>query len=162
VIYFDYNASTPIDPTVAAVMGPLLEGRYGNPAARHRARSVARTAIEAGREQVAGLLGCEPDEVVFTSGGSEANNLAIKDLFLRHFGRPAHITTSQIEHPAVLEPCRAGSSIWSAARFRSAGELRRLLAGAELKVGDVRGAAFFPPVAPWPALGRASILGWDN
>jgi cysteine desulfurase len=106
VIYLDYNASTPIDPAVAAVMGPLLEGGYGNPSAQHRAGSVARTAVEAGRRQVAALLGCQPDEVVFTSGGSEANNLAIKGLFFRHFGRAAHIVTSQIEHPAVLEPCR--------------------------------------------------------
>jgi cysteine desulfurase len=105
-IYLDYNASTPIDPSVAAVMRPLLEDGYGNPSAQYRAGSVARAAVEGGRAQVASLLGCSTEEVVFTSGGSEASNLAIKGLFFRHFGRTVHIVTSQIEHPAVLEPCR--------------------------------------------------------
>lgn len=105
-IYLDYNASTPIDPEVAAVMRPLLEGAYGNPSSAHWASVDARAALEQARRQVAGLLGCEVDEIIFTSGGSEANNLALKGLFFARGGRPSHIVTTQIEHPAILEPCR--------------------------------------------------------
>ncbi len=105
-IYLDYNASTPIDPAVAAVMRPFLEGNYGNPSSGHWASVPARAALEGARRQVAELLGCSADEVVFTSGGSEANNLALKGLFFLRRDRPSHIVTSQIEHPAILAPCR--------------------------------------------------------
>src|SRR5579863_1802526 len=105
-IYLDYNASTPIDPAVAAVMAPFIEEGYGNPSSGHWASAGAKATVETARAQVAALLGCEPDEVVFTSGGSEANNLALKGLFFARGGRPSHIVTSQIEHPAILEPCR--------------------------------------------------------
>jgi cysteine desulfurase len=105
-IYLDYNASTPIDPIVAQAMRALLEGTFGNPSSDHWAGAPAKAALEQARSQVAALLGAAPDEIVFTSGGSEANNLAIKGTFfaLRHQG--AHIITSSIEHPAVLAPCR--------------------------------------------------------
>jgi cysteine desulfurase len=105
-IYLDYNASTPIDPSVAAVMRPLLEASYGNPSSGHWASVGAKATVETARRQVAGLLGCEADEVVFTSGGSEANNQALKGLFFARGARPSHVVTSQIEHPAILEPCR--------------------------------------------------------
>jgi cysteine desulfurase len=105
-IYFDYNASTPIAPEVAAAMQPFLEGAYGNPSSGHWASESAKRALESARGQVAALLGCSSDEIVFTSGGSEANNLAIKGLFFQHRGRASHVITSQIEHPATLEPCR--------------------------------------------------------
>ena len=105
-IYLDYNASTPIDPAVAAVMRPLLEEHYGNPSSGHWASTRAKAALENARGQVAALLGSAADEVVFTGGGSEANNLALKGLFFQCRGRPAHVITSQIEHPATLEPCR--------------------------------------------------------
>ena len=105
-IYLDYNASTPIDPAVAAIMRPLLTEAYGNPSSGHWAGVAAKAALEKARGQVAALLGCETDEVVFTSGGSEANNLALKGLFFARGGRPSHVITSQIEHPAILEPCR--------------------------------------------------------
>jgi cysteine desulfurase len=105
-IYLDYNASTPIDPAVAASMRPLLEEAYGNPSSGHWASIGARAAVETARRQVADLLGCETAEIVFTSGGSEANNFALKGLFFAQRGRPCHIVTSQIEHPAILEPCR--------------------------------------------------------
>ncbi len=105
-IYLDYNASTPIDSAVRDVMRPLLEEAYGNPSSGHWASAGAKAALEAARAQVAALLGCEADEVVFTSGGSEANNLALKGLFFAHGGRSAHIVVSAIEHPAILEPCR--------------------------------------------------------
>ena len=105
-IYFDYNASTPIDPAVATIMRPLLESAYGNPSSGHWAGASAKAALERARSQVAALLGCTADEIVFTSGGSEANNLALKGLFFRRRERSAHIVTSRIEHPAILMPCR--------------------------------------------------------
>jgi cysteine desulfurase len=105
-IYLDYNASTPVDPAVAAAMRPFLETAYGNPSSGHWASAPAKAALENARSQVAALLGCASDEVVFMSGGSEANNLALKGLFYRHRDSPSHIITSQIEHPAILEPCR--------------------------------------------------------
>ena len=105
-IYLDYNASTPIDPAVASAMRPFLDGAFGNPSSGHWASTPAKAALENARGQVAALLGCAPDEIVFTSGGSEANNLAIKGTFfaLRHKGE--HIVTTQAEHPAILAPCR--------------------------------------------------------
>ncbi len=105
-IYLDYNASTPIDPAVTAVMQPLLDEGYGNPSSGHWASAPAKAALDEARSRVAALLGCTGTEVVFTSGGSEANNLALKGLFFQRADRPSHVITSQIEHPATLEPCR--------------------------------------------------------
>ena len=105
-IYLDYNASTPIDPAVIEVMCPLLEGAYGNPSSGHWASAPAKVALDHARAQVAILLDCASDEIVFTSGGSEANNLALKGLFFARGDRPAHLVTSQIEHPAILAPAR--------------------------------------------------------
>jgi cysteine desulfurase len=105
-IYLDYNASTPLDPRVAAAMRPFLETSYGNPSSGHWAGTPARATVEHARAQVAGLLGCAPDEVVFTSGGSEANNLALKGVYFARRERGDHIVTTAVEHPAVLEPCR--------------------------------------------------------
>ncbi|RWK68523.1 cysteine desulfurase family protein [Mesorhizobium sp.] len=105
-IYLDYNASTPIGPSVAAAMRPYLDEAFGNPSSGHWASLPAKAALEKARSQVAALLDCAPDEIVFTSGGSEANNLAIKGTFfaLRHKGE--HIVTTTVEHPAILAPCR--------------------------------------------------------
>jgi len=105
-IYLDYNASTPIDPAVAAAMRPFLEDHYGNPSSGHWAAAAAKAALETARGQVAELLGCHDDEVVFTSGGSEANNLALKGVFFALRGKGDHIVTTRIEHPATVEPCR--------------------------------------------------------
>jgi cysteine desulfurase len=105
-IYVDYNASTPVDPAVAAAMRPFLADHFGNPSSGHWASTEAKTAIETARGQVAALLGCLSDEVVFTSGGSEANNLALKGAFFALRQRGEHIITTQIEHPAIVEPCR--------------------------------------------------------
>ncbi len=77
-LYLDYNASTPIDQDVVAVMRPLLEADYGNPSSGHWAATPAKAVLENARSQIAALLCCAADEVVFTSGGSEANNLAVK------------------------------------------------------------------------------------
>ena len=105
-IYLDYNASTPIDPEVAEAMRPPLVESFGNPSSNHWASRNAKDKLETARAAMAALLGCEADEIVFTSGGNEANNLALKGLFNARGDRSAHIVTSQIEHPSVLEPCR--------------------------------------------------------
>jgi cysteine desulfurase len=105
-IYLDYNASTPTDPAVAAAMRPYLEDHYGNPSSGHWASIEAKAALATARSQVAVLLGCRADEVVFTSGGSEANNLALKGVFFALRDKGEHIITTQIEHPAIIEPCR--------------------------------------------------------
>ena len=105
-IYLDFNATTPIAPEVAAVMSHVLREPFGNPSSQHWAGLPAREAVEKARGQVAALLHCSPDEVVFTSGGSESNNHALKGAFFSKGGPGAHIITTQIEHPAVLNPCR--------------------------------------------------------
>jgi cysteine desulfurase len=107
-IYLDYNATAPIASEVVAAMSPFLTEAQGNPSSLHWAGLPARDAVEAARSKVAALLCCDATEVVFTSGGTEANNQAIKGLYFatRNQRRPFHIITSVIEHPAVLEPCR--------------------------------------------------------
>jgi cysteine desulfurase len=105
-IYLDYNASTPIDPAVAMAMRPFLEDHFGNPSSGHWAASGAKAALEGARGQVATLLGAEHDEIVFTSGGSEANNIALKGVAWALQGKGDHIVTSAVEHPAILTPCR--------------------------------------------------------
>jgi len=104
-IYLDYNASTPIDPLVIEVMRAALEEGYGNPSSAHWAGAPAKALLEASRRQVAGLLQCAPEEMVFTSGGSEANNLALKCVFYARRGRPVHLITTQVEHPSIHDPC---------------------------------------------------------
>ncbi|RRH96662.1 cysteine desulfurase [Mesorhizobium tamadayense] len=105
-IYLDYNASTPIDPAVTAAMRPFLDEAFGNPSSGHWASTPAKAALELARGQVAALLRSASDEIVFTSGGSEANNLAIKGTFFALRDKGEHIITTAVEHPAVLGPCR--------------------------------------------------------
>jgi len=105
-IYLDYNASTPIDPAVAAAMRPFLDDHFGNPSSGHWASVGAKAALAQARGQVGAALGCRDDEVVFTSGGSEANNLALKGVFQALRDKGDHIITTSIEHPSVIEPCR--------------------------------------------------------
>jgi cysteine desulfurase len=129
-IYLDYNATTPVAPEVVQAMLPYLREEFGNPSSAHVYGQAAHAAVERARQQVASLLGCQPAEVVFTSGGSEASNLAIKGvLFPILFGqsetscsstsrrwwidwrrwfrrRRWQIITSAVEHPATLRPCR--------------------------------------------------------
>jgi cysteine desulfurase len=104
-LYFDYNASTPLAPEVAAVMRSVMEEPFGNPSSAHWAGVPARAIIDVARRQVAALLGCSPDEIVFTSGGSEANNFALKGAFFSSRHDNPHIITTRIEHPAILSPC---------------------------------------------------------
>lgn len=105
-IYLDYNASTPICPEAVEAMRPFLTDHYGNPSSLHWAGMPAKDAVENARGQVAGLLGCDPTEVVFTSGGSESNNHAIKGVFFANRDRGDHIITTAVEHPATINPCR--------------------------------------------------------
>jgi cysteine desulfurase len=123
-IYLDYNATTPVDPAVFAAMRPYLGGspqgsflgHFGNPSSTHAYGKSAHDAVEKARAQVAGLIGAEPDEIVFTGGGSEASNQAIKGTCLRQprgflarlFGGrspdASHVITTSVEHPATLQP----------------------------------------------------------
>ncbi len=104
-IYLDFNASTPIAPEVAQAMKPFLTQHFGNPSSLHWAGEPAKEAVEHARIQVADLLQCNPSEIVFTSGGSESNNYAIKGVFFALRDKGTHIITTQVEHPAVLNTC---------------------------------------------------------
>src|SRR5262249_28194610 len=133
-IYLDYNATTPVDPAVFDAMLPYLQQEFGNPSSTHLYGKTAHQAVELARQQVAELLGAHPDEIVFTGGGSEASNQAIKGLvFPQLFGTSGssraclrdtltggfgarlrglfrrsatsiHLVTSAVEHPATLQP----------------------------------------------------------
>jgi cysteine desulfurase len=112
-IYLDYNATTPVDPAVVEAMLPYLRDHWGNPSSSHAYGQAAHDAVERARRQVADLLGARPEEIVFTGGGSEASNLALKGaVFAKLHGlfgrwaRGAHVVTTAVEHPATLEPCR--------------------------------------------------------
>jgi cysteine desulfurase len=104
-IYLDYNATTPIASEVVDAMLPYLRSEFGNPSSSHAYGTVAHAGVERGRAQAAGLIGCQPDEIVFAGAGSEANNLAIKGIAFARRDRGDHLITSAIEHPAVLNTC---------------------------------------------------------
>ena len=104
-IYFDHSATTPLDPRVVEVMGPYLGEAYGNPSSLHEAGRIARRAVDKAREQVATLIGAEPEEIIFTASGTEADNLALIGA-IRANGIPGHIVTTSIEHAAILETCK--------------------------------------------------------
>jgi cysteine desulfurase len=101
-IYFDYNATTPLAPEVAAAMRPYLKEPYGNPSSLHWSGWRARAGIQHAREQIAALISCGLDEIVFTSGGTESNNAALAGVFFRHYAnKPPHFIVSSIEHPSI-------------------------------------------------------------
>src|SRR5438477_13110889 len=111
-IHLDYNATTPLDPAVVDAMLPYLREHYGNPSSTHTLGQTTHAAVDAARGQVAGLLGAEPEEIVFTGGGTEASNHAIKGVvfarlhgFFARWKSPAHVVISSIEHPATTQPC---------------------------------------------------------
>jgi cysteine desulfurase NifS/selenium donor protein len=124
-VYLDYNATTPVDPEVAEAMLPFLTQRFGNPSSGHPYGVEARAAVEAARRQVAALLGARPEELVFTSGGTEGSNTVIQGVARLLRGKGRHVVTSAIEHPAVLEPCALlEEDGWSVTRVRVGGEGR--------------------------------------
>jgi cysteine desulfurase len=106
-IYLDHNATTPVAPQVREAMLPFLGDIFGNPSSGYRAGRDARVAVERARAQVAALIGGRPEEIIFTSGGTEANNLALIGFLRARGAAGAHVVASAIEHPAVLEPLRA-------------------------------------------------------
>src|SRR6185437_12742316 len=111
-IYLDYNATTPLDPAVIDAMLPYLQEHFGNPSSTHSLGKTAHNAVEQARQQVAQLMGAQPEEIVFTGGGTEASNHAIKGSvfiklrgFFGRWARGAHIIISAVEHPATTQPC---------------------------------------------------------
>lgn len=140
-IYLDYNATTPIAPAVQEAMLPFLAEHYGNPSSGHALGCACRESISVARQRVASLLGCDHDEVVFTSGGSEANNLALKGVAFSRLPVRGHLVISSIEHPAIVEP----------ARF-----LQRL--GCELTVVGTDGNGVVDPQAVAQALRPDTVL----
>ncbi len=106
-IYLDYNATTPIAAAVQEAMLPFLAEHFGNPSSNHSLGRAAHEAVEDARSQVAALLGADADEIVFTSGGTESNNLALKGILQRHSpGGGGHLVISAIEHPSVAAPAK--------------------------------------------------------
>jgi cysteine desulfurase len=107
-IYLDYHATTPVDPSVLKAMLPYFCDRFGNAASRsHKFGWDADAAVERAREQAASLIGASGNEIVFTSGATESNNLAIKGVLHAHADRPRHVITTAIEHKSVLDTCRS-------------------------------------------------------
>ncbi|HQJ27396.1 MAG TPA: aminotransferase class V-fold PLP-dependent enzyme, partial [Thermoleophilia bacterium] len=104
-VYFDHAATTPVDPRVFEAMTPFFCERFGNPSEPHRLGREARSAVDEARARVAALLGAGENEIVFTAGGTEADNLALFGSLARL--QPGHLVVSAVEHPAVMEAARA-------------------------------------------------------
>ncbi|MFH1577752.1 MAG: cysteine desulfurase NifS [Candidatus Omnitrophota bacterium] len=105
-IYLDYAATTPTDPEVVKTMLPYFTDIFGNPSSIHSFGQETKAAIEGARETIASLIGAAPEEIIFTSGGTESNNFALKGLAYANQNKGNHIITSSIEHHAVIEPCK--------------------------------------------------------
>jgi cysteine desulfurase len=105
-IYLDYNATTPIDPLVSSAMIPYITDHFGNPSSGHLYGNKAHDAVETSRHRIAELINCEPSEIIFTSGGTEANNYALKGVVGAYKSKGNHIITSSVEHPAITEVCK--------------------------------------------------------
>ncbi len=105
-VYLDYNATTPIDPEILAEMLPYIRSSYGNPSSSYSIGRDNKEAVNRARKKVADLINAKPEEIVFTSGGTESNNHAIRGIALANKEKGRHIITSSIEHPAVTEVCR--------------------------------------------------------
>ena len=106
LVYLDHNATTPIDHRVVEAMKPFFEDNYGNPSSLHQKGRLAHKALEDARSTIAGFLGTEAVDIIFTSGGTESNNMAIKAAAMKRRSEGDHIITSSVEHPCVLETCR--------------------------------------------------------
>lgn len=106
-IYFDHNATTPVHPAAREAMLPFLGERFGNPSSAHWAGRDVKASEEEARGKVARLIGAEPSRIVFTAGGTEGDNMAIKGILLKNIKKGGHVITSAVEHPAVLRTCKA-------------------------------------------------------
>jgi len=105
-VYLDHNATTPVHPEVRKAIEPYLDDQFGNPSSIHWAGRDVRKGVEDARQEIASFFGCQPLEVVFTSSGTESDNLAVKGIAYRKGNTGKHIITSQVEHPAVINTCR--------------------------------------------------------
>jgi len=105
-VYLDHNATTPVHPEVRKAVEPYLDDQFGNPSSIHWAGRDVRKGVEDARQEIASFFGCQPLELVFTSSGTESDNLAIKGIAYRKGNAGKHIITSQVEHPAVINTCR--------------------------------------------------------
>ncbi len=105
-VYFDHNATSPVHPEVASAIAPFLGELFGNPSSIHWAGRDVRKAVEDARESIAAFYGCRPLEIVFTSSGTESDNLALQGVAFLEGNRGKHIVTSQVEHPAIMNTCR--------------------------------------------------------
>lgn len=134
-VYLDHNATTPLLPEVVDAMLPYLREHFGNPSSGHVYGARARAAVARAREQVAALLGCDPDEVLFTSGGTEANNLALRGVAEAVPAR-RHLVTTVIEHPATAQPCDwLEAHGWRVSRVGVDGEGRARVEEARAAIG---------------------------
>ncbi|MDD1740431.1 MAG: cysteine desulfurase NifS [Methanothrix sp.] len=106
-IYMDHSATTPVAPEVLAAMLPYFSDKFGNASSLHGFGREAKEALEESRDKVARLLNADPEEIVFTSGGTESDNIALRGIAYKNRDSGRHIITSQIEHPAILETCRS-------------------------------------------------------
>src|SRR5690606_23138822 len=106
MIYLDYNATTPLAPEVRHTLLPFLDEHFGNPSSTHPLGRASRQGIEDARARVARLLGAEPDEIVFTSGGTESNHLALHGLARQHAPTGGHLVISSLDHRSITEPAR--------------------------------------------------------
>jgi len=107
MIYFDHNATTPLDPSVLEAMMPFLSGSYGNPSSQHAIGQEARRAVERSRRKIADLVGADPRSIIFTGSGTEANNLALRGSLTSGAFKGKHLIVGALEHPSVLAPAEA-------------------------------------------------------
>jgi cysteine desulfurase len=137
-IYLDHHATTPVDPEVLKAMLPFFSEQFGNPSSRqHVYGEEAHAAVERARAQVAALVGARPDDIVFTSGATESNNLAVRGLARGPSSRGRHVVTTEIEHAAVLEPCHTLE--------REGFEVTRIGVGEDARVDPARVVAALRP-----------------
>lgn len=116
-IYFDHNATTPVHPEVKEAILPFLGEKFGNPSSSHWAGKEARGYVEEARKKTASLINADPSEVIFTSGGSEGDNLAIKGILLKNLNKGGHVITTAVEHPAVFRTCQSMEKLGFEASF---------------------------------------------
>lgn len=134
MIYLDYNATTPVAPEVAEAMKPYLSEFFGNPSSSHWFGQQTKSIVDVSRSKLAKLLNCNSSEIVFTSGGSESNNYALKGYAFANRDKGNHIITTQIEHPAIIEVCKFIESQGFEITYLSVDETGRV------RIEDVRNA----------------------